>query len=150
MKSRIFWNFVTGIAIGIFLFALAAQAESKTERSVSFDQQCADLVRECFGYGKIERVNCFYSAATHPFCEGTELGKLTHKRWSFSPIKLPGNEEPAALLGPQLVDQDCLGKFDNQWFSNLIDNNLSSDALARLSTALFECKRELPDQLPRP
>lgn len=151
VRTKLFWNFVTGLFIGAFLFALAAQAESRSApATASLDQQCAELVRECFGYGPEERTNCYYSSATHPFCEGTELGKLTFKRWTLSPAKMPGNEEAKALLGPQLVDQACLNNFDNQWFSNVIDSTLSAKAIAGLDSTLAECKRKIPVNLPRP
>ena len=85
--------------------------------------QCATLVEACFAQSGIDQTNCFYSSAKHPFCEGTTLGKLTYKRWAMSPMKFPGNEEPPAFLGEQLVDADCISNFDTSWSSQILNNN---------------------------
>lgn len=117
--------------------------------SSELDSQCAELVKECFGYQQTERTNCFFSASTHPFCEGTELGKLTQKRWSMSPIKLPNQDVPG-FLGPQLVDGECISGFDNKWFSQMVDGALSSEQLTQLDTTLDACKKKDAPSLPRP
>lgn len=126
-----------------------ALADISNTVEIQFDSQCAGLVKECFAYDTNERANCFYSSSTHPFCEGTALGKLAYKRWSMSPVKLPMHDAPG-LLGPQLIDGECISSFDNQWFGRIVDTSLSSDQLQKLESTLDSCKKKELPSLPRP
>jgi len=138
------------LALAFALPAFAANKTAKISRPVDLQSECAELVEECFGYKENERANCFYSAATHPFCEGTDLGKLTYKRWSMSPVKLPGQVDAPAFLGPQLIDGSCIANFDNQWFGKIVDNKVSKEDITSLQSSLDNCRKESPAELPRP
>jgi hypothetical protein len=112
--------------------------------------QCANLIKECFAHGNTKRHNCFFSAATHPFCDGTDLGRLASKRWSMSPNRPGFTKDLRASLGPHIVDLECLKNFDNQWSSALIEGRTSTDNIQRLNKELNNCKREISNELVRP
>ncbi len=112
--------------------------------------QCAELLKECHAKGDQERVNCFYSSAKHPFCEGSELGKLAYKRWIMSPVRNGGLQSAPALLGPAIIDQECLKSFDSLWLSKLIVPSTLSTSMTTLNSSLSKCTKELSEQLTRP
>ena len=138
------------LTVAALVFVSPLLAEVRANLDSDSDAQCAALVQECFGRENSERANCLYTASTHPFCEGTELGKLTYKRWEISPIRFAGQEEPPALLGPQFVDLECVANFDNRIYGLMVDNNLNTKQIAQLSKDLDSCKRKTPMELPRP
>lgn len=141
-------------AILIFtLLVNGTQVAAETQPSVESLEpisQCAELLKDCFGFSDAERSQCFFSSARHPFCEGSELGKLTYKRWSMSQNKIGGEDAPAAFLGPQVVDGDCVQNFDNQWSSAILKGEVSSETLTTLSARLEACKKDTSLELLRP
>ena len=140
----------------LFLFLASAAGADVTQTAtdsigpIEPSQQCAQLVKECFASSGVERSNCFFSRAKHPFCEGTKLGKLTYRRWIMSPVRANGPESPSEFLGPHLVDQHCLSNFDNTWLSTLIEPEFLADDIDKLETALKSCTKEISHQLTRP
>jgi hypothetical protein len=67
---------------------VAFAAHSDLESPPTSDKesvQCISLIRECFSYHGFNRSNCFFTSATHPFCQGSELGSLAYRRWVLSP-----------------------------------------------------------------
>ena len=149
MKFKIVAISIYTICIGFFTSVAFADTTSK-ETAQEPITQCGSLVEPCFAQSGVDQANCFYSAAKHPFCEGTKIGKLTYKRWAMSPMKFPGNEKPPAFLGDQLVDADCIASFDTQWSSQIINSEVSVDSLNALETELDKCTKKLPDELLRP
>ena len=112
--------------------------------------QCVDLVKECYRLQDTHRENCFFTVAKHPFCEGSSLGDLAYQRWAMSPNKPAGLEDAPALLGPQLIDQQCLANFDSNWSGQLLQGTIDDSKLKQLSDNLKTCRREVSIELPRP
>ena len=73
-------------ALVLPLQLLAAHNDSQVTQSGEKESvQCVSLMRECFSYHGYNRSNCFFTTATHPFCDGSELGSLAYRRWVLSP-----------------------------------------------------------------
>lgn len=133
------------LAVLLFSIPVAAVEEAPVEPA----KQCADLVKECFAKTGIEQSNCLFSAKEHPFCEGTTLGRLVHRRWLMSPVRLAGDEAPG-LLGPQLIDQNCLSSFDSRLLSTLLGEEYSTEQLEQLDEDLQKCVSDIANSLTRP
>lgn len=114
------------------------------------DNHCNEMIKECFSLSGDNKLSCFYTAGKHAFCEGSDLGKLSLKRWSYGPTENGGQEEAPAFLGPQLVDQTCIANFDNQWSGLLVNGVLSTEITRVLSSSLDKCKRSISNELMRP
>lgn len=112
------------------------------------ETQCASLIRECFSYENVQRTNCFYSSATHPFCEGSELGALSSRRWVLSP-NAGQNSSVHGFTGPQLIDKECIAKFDRRMKETLEQEPLGSDSIRQLASLIEECKKDLQLELQR-
>ena len=111
---------------------------------------CNSLLRECFAYQAAERANCFYVASRHSFCEEQSEGTLALKRWQMAPVQHPGLEDAAALLGPKIVNTECLRNFDAQLSATLMEENPNERQLAHLNALLTSCERILADDIVRP
>lgn len=111
--------------------------------------RCAELLKECFAYGAIEKSSCFNVSANHPFCAETELGRLAAKRFAMSP-QHDGRATGPALTGPQLVDGDCVANFDSQWSGYLIGGNTSREAVRQLDAVLDGCAKAVTNEIFRP
>lgn len=132
-----------------FILVVPSVSFAKPTDSSTYTQ-CAELVKECFSNNGSERLSCFYSTAKHPFCEGSELGKLTFMRWSMGPSQ-GGTEDAPGLFGPQLVDEKCLLNFDNEWSASLIKGGpISPDSIKSLSNSLGHCKKDISNEILRP
>lgn len=131
------------------LDSLSAEGRPSAD-STQDETSCLELVQECFAYASVERSQCFFAAASHSFCQGTQAGRITFRRWQMTPNQPLEEGSPYALLGPQIVDKSCLDNFDNLWSAQLIHGNLSRDTLARLESKLESCRRTPADQILRP
>lgn len=112
--------------------------------------QCRTLVKECMAHSDLERANCFYSAGTHPFCEGTDLGELILHRWEMAPNRPAGHESAPGFMGPQLVNRDCLKRFDALLSSKLVEDTAMQPTIEHLSESLEACYETMPMDLVRP
>lgn len=138
---------------GLLLFVSTEAFAAPTTATSAIHEaspQCAQLLKECFTSEGTERSNCLFSSAKHPFCEGTELGKLTYRRWMMSPVRPSGEESAPGFLGPQLVDQNCLSNFDSTLLSKLIQPETLSASIPTLNDSLNGCTKEISHQLTRP
>lgn len=142
---------VTAISVTAAAPAAAQQSDRGPSRTAGAlnSSECRELLKECFAYAKEIRSHCFYSAAKHLFCQGSPLGQLAFKRWSFSgrPSDL---HDAAALLGPEIVDQECVANFDNLFSGDLIKKDLSREEIGALSVRLGNCRRTETIDLSRP
>lgn len=134
----------------IFIALGTASAETKKIAAPTVNNRCVDLVKECFAYADDARSDCFHASGTHSFCNGTALGTLAMKRWSMSSVQNPSLESAPALLGPRLVDGDCVNNFDNKWSSELVKGDVSTDSVKALTASLDACNRQVPFDLMRP
>ena len=127
--------------------ALAAPVGTSMDDSLP---QCTNLVKQCFAHAGLDRANCFYSAGTHPFCEGSSLGELSMKRWEMAPNRPAGTENAPGLLGPKLVDQECLKSFDNKLSAQMLKQEMPANKVEQLSDSLDECYETTHLELVRP
>lgn len=117
----------------------------------SVSDACSRIVRDCFSSEAGKQSSCLFNASQHPFCEGTTVGKLSYRRWAMDPMKAPGvPEDAAAFLGPQLIDQECLKKFDNAFFTSLIEGSPQVGTLSALDADLKRCAKNPETDLSRP
>ena len=116
--------------------------------TTSLGDPCTSLLKECFNYGENEFSQCLFSSGHHPFCEGLELGDLALKRFATSATQT--DPETEALLGPSLVDQQCLTNFDSQFSAELIRGSLSNERVRSLTQSLERCRRTPTEPLFRP
>lgn len=128
-----------------FFFANFSQAEQ--EYTVS---QCSSLIKECFALSDEGRSNCFFSYAHHPFCEGTSIGKLSFKRWSMSSSPRSNASTSPGLLGPKLIDKQCISNFDNKFSVLLLGDSITNEQIERLVPDLDSCITEISIELSRP
>lgn len=163
---RLFTRLVMTAAICVSLTAGNAQAARSDAQNPQpaehEDKQCISLVRECFSYHGFNRSNCFFTSATHPFCEGSELGALAYRRWVLSPnepvrrrqdaAQAEQNQETAAqaFLGPQVVDPACIDATDDRLASSLRIDSISVDTVRRLAAGLEACRKDIGLELQRP
>ncbi len=126
----------------------AARAQEVAAGGAATDR-CAELLKECFAYGAIEKSSCFTVSANHPFCTETDLGRLAAKRFAMSP-QHDGRATGPALTGPQLVDGDCVANFDSQWSGYLISGNTTRETVRQLDAVLDGCTRAATNEIFRP
>lgn len=112
--------------------------------------QCNALLRACFGVTNLDRANCFYSSATHPFCDSSSLGKLALKRWQMAPNRPNGTSDAHGFLGPQRVNLSCLKTFDESLSEQLLNASLTEALLKQLDEQIETCYDTLPIELVRP
>jgi hypothetical protein len=147
----------------VFLLCSISQAHAlhdQTQMPQISDQgdvaQCVSLVRECFSYHGYNRSNCFFTAATHPFCEGSDLGSLAYRRWVLSP-STAGSEGPSqgdeastrASFGTQIIDRKCIDSVDEFFQSSIRISTIPADTIQAISTKLEGCRRDLGIELQR-
>lgn len=139
------------VAIALLTLTTASLviAETTENQNLEPSEQCAALLKECLMKSFEERTNCFFSSAKHPFCDGTALGRLSYDRWSMSPNR-PNIDDSAAFLGPRLIDQACLTKFDEEWAAELQKNSSTDRALGALTTKLDGCTKKITMELMHP
>jgi len=131
-----------------FIAGVSAHADSKSASNT----ECADLVRECFVYTASERAQCFRSSGTHQLCRGSALGKLSSRRAALS-AGAPSTEIPdgaPALLGPTLINQECVQNVDNSWSGLMLAGEITLDSVVMLNQQLNRCQQSSNLELPRP
>ena len=128
------------------LFTASAGAE--TQQDLVETQTCGDIVKECFMHSGAKKANCFYTKSQQHVCETSDLGRLIFKRWSYSNSQ-PADAVGMALLGPQIMDQECLERFDLSLSTALLSENVPAK-YESFSEALDACSRETPQELARP
>jgi hypothetical protein len=133
-------------ALSVVTPAFAATAETSRE--------CNSLIQECFAYTDAARNQCFRASAEHSACSGTAAGALAAERLAlspddqFAPDAVDGGS--LALLGPQLVDSECIEQFDMSWSSALVAGTITPDVIEKLKTRLVNCRTAAAIELPNP
>lgn len=132
---------ISKFCLGVLSLAVlsAAPLAAETQPGAEHADGCVALIRECLN-SSMERSSCLYSAATNPFCGESELGRLTYKRWSMSHQDL--EDATPSLLGPQLVDQECMTRFDASWAKELAMPSIDADTVRTLFSSLDLCRRD--------
>lgn len=112
---------------------------------------CGDLVKECFVGSPFDRSSCFYSAAKHPFCNGSELSELLELRWQ-SGANRPNDYElqNSRIPDQQLVNGRCLDAVDNKLSASLFAGTLNHRVISKLIDELVSCNEKFMIDLVRP
>lgn len=113
-------------------------------------KQCAQIVKECFAQSGIERSNCWYGSAHHPFCDGSKLGDLINKRWALDSSSIDDGEESHSLLGPEFIDHACVSNCDNVFLSALINGTDTTGNLRQINSCYDSCRQESNFEILRP
>lgn len=111
---------------------------------------CVDLVKECFAQTGSARDVCFNSAATHSGCRDSETGKLAASRAEMSALVPDDGEAGPSLLGPDLVDRECIRNFDSSWMASVVKGPPSAETTSHLRKALQACARKSASDVMRP
>lgn len=133
-------------AIAFTLLGVSLRCSSALATSA----ECIDLVKECFAYSGAPRDNCFQSVATHSFCRESDVSSLASKRAQFSAILPDDSQSGPSLVGPQLVDRECVHNFDNAWLSSLVKGEPSPETYTNLHKSLDRCARTSASDIMRP
>lgn len=134
----------------LILLCSAAIADTKHNKATGSEPQCAQMLKECFSSNGLQRSNCFYTTAKHPFCEGTEIGKMIYERWTLAASTTVGDKTPPGLLGPSIYDESCIANCDNQWLGQLVDGQYGQKSLRSVQSCLDACRKENQLEILRP
>lgn len=74
-------------------------------------QSCLKVLRDCLILRSAKSVQCYKSAAIHPFCQGLEINQIFKERILYEQGKITTGTNPRTL-GAKIVDPGCLEKFD--------------------------------------
>ena len=120
---------------------IAADAD-KIKASFRMQQsqdQCLELLKDCFPLKDQEKNSCLKEASENIFCKGSKLSALTDKRWSYSALQTDN----------KLTDKSCLDNFDNLFSASIIRGEISAEEIKELTGNLNNCKRPSPIELNR-
>lgn len=110
--------------------------------------QCGEIAEDCYAKSNSKKTNCFFSAAKHPFCEGTKLGDFLFQRWAKESSANGGTA--SAFLGSSVVDKDCLNRLDSQVSSEILRGAVNNKSIELHLKSLNSCSKRIDDQLTRP
>ncbi len=140
--------------IGVILVLCLTSVVYAENKDLDLDSgskvQCAEMIKECFSSSGVARTNCFYTSAKHPFCEGTEVGKLSYKRWTIGANTQVDGNNPPGLLGPNFYDEKCISNCDTKWLSELVPNDLTTDSINGVGSCFDSCKKDNSLEILRP
>ena len=111
---------------------------------------CVDLVKECFARTGSARDTCFNTVAIKPICRDSQTGKLAATRAEMSALVPDDAEAGPSLLGPDLVDRECIKNFDSAWMASVVQGPPSAETSAHLNQALQACARKSASDVMRP
>jgi hypothetical protein len=130
----------------VALLLAALTASSAAEES----SRCIDLVKECFGHDRSERDTCFKTVSTDPYCSDSETSKLAAKRADMSALVPDDADVGPSLLGPDLVDRQCIKNFDSAWMAALVKGLPSAETSSQLQQSLQACAKKSASDVMRP
>ncbi|RIL11576.1 MAG: hypothetical protein DCC75_02050 [Proteobacteria bacterium] len=139
----------TSIFVPALLMAVSAtnlHAENPTSKLAA----CADQLKGCLILSGQQKSDCLFKFSSNETCKNSSWGKIADKRWQFEPGFGNDMESAPALLGPQLVNKECLQNFDNQLSAELIRGEPARSTLSRLDKQLDNCAASSVDELLRP
>ncbi|MEY4701535.1 MAG: hypothetical protein RL326_1722 [Pseudomonadota bacterium] len=113
-------------------------------------RQCIDIVKECFGHTGSERDTCFKTVSTNPHCSDSETSKLAAKRAEMSALVPDDADVGPSLLGPDLVDRQCIKNFDSTWMATLVKGLPSAETSSQLQQSLQACAKKSASDVMRP
>lgn len=111
---------------------------------------CVDLVKECFAHNGSARDTCFNTVAMNSSCKDSETGKLAANRAEMSALVPDDGEAGPSLLGPDLVDRECIRNFDSSWMASVVQGPPSTDTTSHLHQVLQACVRKSASDVMRP
>jgi predicted lipoprotein len=139
MRTR--W-FVTTAVVLLVASTDTATADEST--------RCVELVKECFARDGSARDTCFKAASSDAFCKNSETGKLAAKRADMSALVPDDADVGPSLLGPDLVDRECIKNFDNSWMASVVQAPPSAETSVQLNQSLQACAKKSASDVMRP
>lgn len=145
-------KYLTASALVVSLLCLPSLLSAENNRNgiSQSTQQCAASLQECFAMEGTAQANCLYSVSRHPFCHGTQLGRLIFKRWAISPFRLAETNDVTALNSSQRANQHCFAETDSFWAASISGGQLTEEILSSIGARLDACLEATQLQLPRP
>jgi hypothetical protein len=122
----------------IYLLLLCALFIPAYLYAIDEGEPCEELVRECFAKNGTKRDSCFFTVSKHPFCDGSELGRLTLHRWTTSASTVP--EGSRGLFGPAEFDQACVENCDSRWISSALHSETTPELIEEIHSCLESCR----------
>lgn len=130
-------------AVLLLITSTASFAAEESDR-------CIDLVKECFGHAGSDRDTCFKTVSTNPHCKDSETSILATKRAEMSALVPDDADVGPSLLGPDLVDRQCIKNFDNSWMATLVQGPPSAETSSQLQQSLQACAKKSTSDVMRP
>lgn len=112
--------------------------------------RCVDLIKECFARHGSARDTCFKAASADSFCKDSETGQLAAKRAEMSALVPDDADVGPSLLGPDLVDRECIKNFDNSWMASVVKALPSAETNTQLHESLQACAKKSASDVMRP
>jgi hypothetical protein len=110
---------------------------------------CEQRLAECLFRPSHEVGGCLAKTSTEPFCKTSHVAELTSERASLGRTATINGITNGTESEHGAVQHDCLQKFDLALSSRIINEDLSSEALAVLRSQLTTCVSPLaPDVRP--
>jgi hypothetical protein len=135
---------VTALTIIIIGGQTSTPATADIRASFRFNgaaRQCADLLAPCLSLPSEQRSSCIFEVSLDSHCEGSELGGLAFRRWSYESTG-DGESVPAdsISISENRVDFSCIDRFDRSLEETLKNRHVSSSEIFQFSSALDRCR----------
>ena len=132
---------LTFIALGSQTTAPATADIRASFRFNGAARQCADLLAPCLSLPSEQRSSCIFEVSLDSHCEGSELGGLAFRRWSYESTGEGENVQTDPIsTSENRVDFSCIDRFDRSLEDTLKNRHVSSSEIFQFSSALDRCR----------
>jgi hypothetical protein len=135
---------VTALTIIIVGSQTSTPATADIRASFRFNgaaRQCADLLAPCLSLPSEQRSSCIFEVSLDSHCEGSELGALAFRRWSYESTGEGENVQTDSIsTSENRVDFSCVDRFDRSLEETLKNRHVSSSEIFQFSSALDRCR----------
>ena len=137
---------IASVALSILIVGSHALTPAAADIRASFRfngaaRQCADLLAPCLSLSSEQRSSCLFEVSLDSHCEGSELGGLAFRRWSYESTGEGENVQSDALsISENRVDFSCIERFDRGLEQTLKNSHVSSSEIFQFSSALDRCR----------
>ena len=144
---------VTALTVTTFGSHTPTPAAADIRPSFRFNgaaRQCADLLTPCLSLPSEQRPSCIFEVSLDSHCEGSELGGLAFRRWSYESSGEGESVQTDSISNSEnRVDFSCIDRFDRTLEETLKNRHVSSSEIFQFSAALDRCrmKPQNPDLL---
>ncbi len=136
------------VVISLCLFCMQAAASAQDTAGGPEHSACTEAIKKCFLRAEEQKGSCFWAAGKDPICKNDPLGRLALKRAAFAAER--PTDSNAGRLGPQLVDKQCVAKFDALWSGLLLESAAAAAQVDTLQATLDRCVIKPPTGIERP